>query len=287
MKRLRDRMNEDLRLRGRAENTIKTYVPCVRKLSEWAGVPPNRIDAKIVRGFLLYLMNERKLSPSSHDVYAGAIKFFFTVTMQRPEVVADVARRKVPMTLTIVPCRAQVAQLIDGASILKHRAMFVTLYGAGLRVSELCRLHIADIDSQSKVIHVRKTKRHRAHDTLLSPVMLDTLREYYRRCRPTGPYLFPGIRSDMALTRSAVASALKKAARNAGLGIRVYPHLMRHAFATHMLEDGVDLRTVQVLLGHASIRSTMRYLYVSEARRQAIRSPVEALPKEASKPPIA
>lgn len=123
MSQLRDRMIEDLRLRGRAENTINSYVPCVRRFFEWAGVTPNKVDAAIVRAFLLYLVNERQLGPSSHDVYAGAIKFFFEVTLGRAEVVADLVRRKVPMTLTLVPSREQVAQLVGGSSNLKHQAM--------------------------------------------------------------------------------------------------------------------------------------------------------------------
>lgn len=287
MSRLRDRMIEDLRLRGRADNTIDTYVRCVRKLVEWAGVAPGKIDAAMVRAFLLYLMDERGLAASSHGVYAGAITFFFAVTMHRPEVVADVVRRKVPMNLPVVPSRAQIARLIDGASILKHRAMMVTLYGAGLRVSELRRLYIGDGDSQSMVIHVRKAKRLRARDALLSPRMVATLRRYYASCRPRGPYMFPGYRAEAPLSRNAVSKAMTHAARNAGLDIRVYPHLMRHAFATHLLEDGVDLRTVQVLLGHSSMRSTMGYVHVSEARRQAVRSPFDALPPEGAKPPTA
>ena len=287
MSRLRDRMIEDLRLRGRADNTIDTYVRCVRKLVEWAGVAPGKIDAAMVRAFLLYLMDERALAASSHGVYAGAITFFFAVTMHRPEVVADVVRRKVPMSLPMVPSRAQIARLIDGASILKHRAMMVTLYGAGLRVSELCRLYIGDVDSQSMVIHVRKAKGFRARDALLSPRMVATLRRYYASCRPRGPYMFPGYRAEAPLSRNAVSKAMTHAARNAGLDIRVYPHLMRHAFATHLLEDGVDLRTVQVLLGHSSMRSTMGYVHVSEARRQAVRSPFDALPPEGAKPPTA
>ena len=282
MSQLRDRMIEDLRLRGRAQNTIDTYVRCVRKLVEWAGVAPSKIDATIVRAFLLYLMDERRLSAASHGVYVGAIVFFFTVTLRRAEVVADIARRKVPMTVPKVPSRMQVLQLIEGASILKHKAMMTTLYGAGLRVGELRRLQIADIDSQSMVIHVREAKCRRARDAILSPRMLAVLRAHYASSRPTGPYIFPGYRAEAPLSRNAVSKAMNNAARNAGLTIHIYPHLLRHAFATHLLEDGVDLRTVQVLLGHSCIQSTMTYLHVSEARRQAVHSPLDALPKEGS-----
>lgn len=284
MSRLRDRMTEDLRLRGRAQNTIDAYVRCVRMLIEWACMPPSKIDALIVRAFLLYLMDERGLSAASHGVYVGAIMFFFRVTMHRPEVVADLARRKVPMRLPLVPSRLQIAQLIDAAPSLKHRTMMMVLYSAGLRVSEMCKLTITDIDSQSMVVHVREAKRHRARDTLLSELLLDTLREYFRTYRPAGPWLFPGRIPGKPLTRVAVSKAMTAAARQAELELRVYPHLLRHAFATHLLEDGVDLRTVQVLLGHGSMSSTMRYVHVSEARRQAIRSPLDTLPREVPKP---
>lgn len=280
MSQLRDRMVEDLRLRGLAKNTIDAYVRCVRKLVEWAGVAPSKIDATIVRAFLLYLMDERRLSAASHGVYVGAIVFFFTVTLRRAEVVADIARRKVPMTVPKVPSRAQVAQLIEGASIPKHKAMMTTLYGAGLRVGEMRRLQIGDIDSQSMVIHVREAKRYRARDALLSPRMLAVLRAYYASSRPTGPYIFPGYGTESPLSRNAVSKAMKHAARNAGLTIHIYPHRLRHAFATHLLEDGVDLRTVQVLLGHSCLQSTMTYLHVSEARRRAVHSPLDALAQD-------
>jgi site-specific recombinase XerD len=152
MRPLRDQMIEDLRLRGRAQNTIDTYVRCVRMLVDWAGVPPARLTAEQLRGFLLYLMDERHLGCASHDVYVGAIRFFFRVTMKRPDVVIDIPRRKIPMRLPTVPSQGEVAALIDNASILKHRAMFETLYGAGLRVSELRKLRILDIDSRSMVM---------------------------------------------------------------------------------------------------------------------------------------
>ncbi len=169
MRPLRDQMIEDLRLRGRAQNTIDTYVRCVRKLVQWAGVQPARLTDQHVRGFLLHLMDERRLSSASHDVYVGTIKFFLRVTMNRPDIAVDIPRRKVPMRLPPVPSQREVAALIDGASIPKRRAMFETLHGAGLRVSELRKLRSSDIDSRSMVIHVHHAKRGRERDTLLSP----------------------------------------------------------------------------------------------------------------------
>jgi integrase/recombinase XerD len=155
----------------------------------------------------------------------------------------------------------------------------MTMYGAGLRVSELCKLEIPDINSKRMVIHVRHAKRGRERHAMLGPRLLESLREYFRERRPSGPYLFPGYKPDACLTRAAVAKAVQTAARTAGLKMHVHPHSLRHAFATHLLEDGVDLRTVQVLLGHASMRSTMTYVHVTAARQRAIRSPLDALPR--------
>jgi integrase/recombinase XerD len=283
MSQLRDRMVEDLRLRGRAQNTIKTYTRCVSKFFDWSQVPPGRVQSEHVRRFVLHLMDDRHLSCSSHDVYVGAIKFFFRVTLKRPEVVADIARRKKPMRLPTVMSREQVAALLNSARIPKHRAMFETLYGAGLRVSELCKLQISDIDSRSMVIHVRDTKRGRSRDALLGPQLLRTLRSYFKTCRPVGSYLFPSRKPGTFMTRAAVAVAMKRAARKAGLEGRIHPHALRHAFATHLLEDGVDLRTLQVLLGHGSIRSTILYVHVTTARLRTLHSPLDSLPREDSK----
>jgi integrase/recombinase XerD len=225
---LRDRMIEDLRLRGRAPCTVETYTRCVGKFFEWVKRPPTRVQSENVRAFALYLMDERHLSCSSHDVYVGAIKFFFRVTLKRPEVVADIPRRKIPMTLPTVLSRGEVAELIDNASRVKHRAMFETLYGAGLRVSELCQLRVADIDSRSMVIHIHGAKRDRDRDALLSPGLLGTLRSYFKASRPAGPYLFPGRNPDRGITRAAVAVAMRKAAHKAGLSVHVHPHSLRH-----------------------------------------------------------
>lgn len=283
MSQLRDRMIEDLRLRGRAQNTIDAYTRCVRKFFEFTKVPPARVQSEHVRAYLLHLMDDRHLSCASHGVYVGAIKFFFRVTMRRSDIVVDIPRRKIPRKLPTVVAQGQVADLIDSASIPKHQAMFETLYGAGLRVSELCKLKIVDIDSRNMVIHIHDAKRGRERDALLSPQLLETLRSYFKTCRPTGPYLFPGKIPGRCLTRAAVSQALKKAARKAGLETRVHPHALRHSFATHMLESGVDLRTVQVLLGHSSIRSTTHYLHVTAARMRTIRSPLDSLPRRGSK----
>jgi integrase/recombinase XerD len=174
---------------------------------------------------------------------------------------------------------SEIARLFEALPSPRHRAVVMLAYGAGLRISEICHLGIADIDSRAGVIRVRHAKRGRERDVMLAPRLLAELRAYYRWQKPAGPELFPGrAGAGTTLTRAGVAKALKKARVKAGLGARrVTPHTLRHSFATHLLEQGTDLRTVQVLLGHASITTTTRYVHVSTARLKSIQSPLERL----------
>jgi len=174
----------------------------------------------------------------------------------------------------------EVERLLVASTDIKHRAIFTMLYGAGLRVSELLALKIADIDSQRMVVHVRNTKNRHDRIVPLSPRMLQSLREYWKARGPKGALLFPGLGGTKPLSRDAVGLAIRATARRAGIDKKVHPHLMRHAFATHMLELGADLRTVQILLGHRSLSSTTRYTHLTEARRATLSSPVEALNTE-------
>jgi len=175
--------------------------------------------------------------------------------------------------------------LIDAASNLMHRAILMTLYSTGLRRAELCALNVADVDSERMVIHVHRGKGGRDRDVLLSPKLLETLREYWRWMKPT-TYLFPGMvnnwRADVPINHKVVWVAVKEAAERSGITKRVSPHTLRHSFATHMLEAGADLRTIQVLLGHAKLADTTVYLHLSRRHLQAVSSPIEAV--ELSKP---
>ena len=179
-----------------------------------------------------------------------------------------------------VPSGRQVQSLFDHARTHKDRAIFMLLYGAGMRISEVLRLKTADIDSQRMVIHVRDPKNRHDRIVPLPPKALLALRAYWKTERPSGPVLFEGRSGDRALCKKAVNLSIRKAAERAGLTLRIYPHLLRHAFATHMLEMGTDLRTVQILLGHRSLHSTARYTHLSEARRATLRSPLDLLGTE-------
>jgi len=231
-----------------------------------------------VETFLLHLVRERKLSPSTHNVYAAALRFVYGAAFGRPEVTAGVPRRKQPMRLPVVLTPTQIASLISAVSSAAVRTVLMLAYGAGLRVSEACGLRVEDIDSRSMVLHIRHAKRGRERYVMLSPRLLEALREHWRERRPRGAWVFPGRGGKGTLSRRSVARALRKAARRVGIDDRVTPHTLRHCFATQLLEQGVDLRTVQVLLGHGSLRSTLLYVHVTTARVRSVTSPLDRLP---------
>ncbi len=275
--RLRDKMREDLELRGMSASTITTYLDCARRFAEHFERSPGALGAPEIRAFLLYLLHERKVAPSSFNVYAAAIRFLYTVTLDRPETIARMPRMRVPMHIPVVLTTVEVSQLLAALKTDKHRAMVMLAYGAGLRVSEVCKLRVEDIDPKRMLIHVRHAKRGRERYVMLSPKLLATLRAYWKTSRPCGPQLFPGRGANGLFSRKGVHAAIVSAALRAGITKPLSPHTLRHSFATHLLDAGTDLRTLQVLLGHASLKSTMAYLHVSTARVQAIPSPLDAL----------
>jgi integrase/recombinase XerD len=277
MTRLRDKMREDLELRGCSPATIATYQRCARRFVEHFAAPPARLGAAEVRRYLLYLLNEAKVSPSTVNTYAASIRFLYRVTLKRPDVVADVVRLKTPMRVPRILSGTEVERLLAAIPTTKHRAMVMLAYGAGLRVSEIARLESGDIDANRMVLHIRNAKRGRERHVMLSPILLSALRAYWKDARPPGPRLFPGRDPSKPITRAAIHKALCKAAKKAAITKRLSPHVLRHSFATHLLEGGTDMRTLQVLLGHASLRSTVTYLHVTTARLQQLRSPLDDL----------
>lgn len=281
MGKLRDQMDGDLKLRGLSDNTRQTYLRCARSFAAHYRCPPTDMGRTEVRDFLLHLVEERKLKPSTYNVYAASLKFLYSYTLERPEEVAWIGLMKVRHRLPAILSGQEVEGLLAALGSLKMQAMVMAAYGAGLRVSEVCHLRVEDIDSQRMVIHVRHAKGHRERYTMLPERLLETLRAYWKAERPPGPELFPGRKPGSVISRDAVGTALKQAARRAKIRKRVYPHALRHAFATHLLEAGTDLRTLQVLLGHASIRTTARYAQVSPAMIRRTKSPADRLRKTA------
>ena len=198
------------------------------------------------------------------------------MTLRRPEVVACIPRAKIRRSVPTVLSGHDVERLLDAIQSPKYRAILMTAYGAGMRIGEVCALQVEDIDNQRMLIRVRDGKTGDRY-VMLSPRVLGALRRYWRVARPSGPELFPGRRPGTVLCRNAVAKALGPILDQAALGKHVTPHTLRHSFATHLLDLGTDIRTVQLLLGHASIETTARYLHLTTARLCATRSPLEVL----------
>jgi integrase/recombinase XerD len=276
---LRDRMATDLRLRGLSAITQRMYLSCVRRLAAYCRRSPAELGEAEVRAFLDHLVHDRQLSRSTHAVYVAALHFLYRVTLDRPDVMQRITSpRRGAQALPAILSPGEVEQLLAAVSSRKHRALVMAAYGAGLRVSELCALTVLDIDSRRMLLHVRAGKGGKDRYVMLSERLLATLREYWRHAHPRGRYLFPSPIPGQPLSRKAVALIVRRAAARAGLRQRVTPHLLRHCFATHLLEAGTDIRVIQALLGHRSLRTTARYTLVSRAHVGTVRSPLDTLP---------
>ncbi len=272
-----DRMKEDLRLKNYRDGTRELYLGCARTFVAYFRRPPAELGSAEIRRYQIHLADERKLQPGTIKVHLGAIRFLYSVTLGRPEVVAGIVWPRQTYKLPEILAGSEVEAILGGVESLTYRAILMAAYGAGLRVSEACRLCIGDIDNKRGLIHVRDGKRGRDRYVMLPARLLAVLREYWRVTRPPGPELFPGKGPTGVASRKAVGVALGKAVRQANLGKRVTPHSLRHAFATHLLESGTDIRIIQMLLGHASIRTTVRYAQVSARTIAGTTSPLDLL----------
>lgn len=280
---LHDKMVLDLELRGRSESTQRSYPQRVRQLAKYFRRSPSELGEDEVRAFLAHLIHVRKVAPATHCVYVAAFKFFFEVTVKRPHVVAAIPYPRRPQKLPDVLSRDEVERLLSSIHSLKYRALFMTTYGAGLRISEACSLRTTDLDRERMLIHVRCGKGRKDRYVMLSPRLLACLEAYWLAMRPRGAYLFPGRPGDKAVSRKMAHRVLAKAVAECAFTKHVTPHSLRHAFATHLLEAGTDLRTIQQLLGHTSIHTTARYTRVTVLRTQQIKSPLD-LPTASGKP---
>ncbi len=274
---LRDTMEEDLILRGLRRGTRRNYLRCVRQFAAYYHRSPADMGGKEIRDFLFHLIAERKLKASSIGVYIGALKFLYEVTLQRPGEVALLVRPKCVQRLPDVLSCEEVEHLLGAVRLIKHRAIIMVAYGAGLRAAEVCRLQVTDIDSQRMLIHVRDGKGGKDRYALLSEGMLRVLREYYRSEQPLPPFLFPGYKPGCPMEPNSFARMVRRAASRCGLKKRVSPHVLRHSFATELLEDGYDLVTIQQLLGHSSIKTSARYVHVTTRQFNRVVSPAEKI----------
>jgi len=276
MGQLRDRMIQDLRLSGYSSSTRRIYLLYATKFAQFFRRSPEILGEREVRRYLLHLLDERQLSHDAYRQAHSALKFLYTVTLQRPFDLPCLPRRRSPHPLPKVLSGSEVRRLFETFSSPKHRLVAMTLYGAGLRVSEACRLQVRDIDSRRMLIHVRDGKNHRDRFVTLSRRLLESLRVYWRVHRPKD-YLFPGKTFDAHVSAESVRKAVKYAARDAGIRKRVTPHLLRHCFATHLLETGTDVAVIRVLLGHQDIQVTTRYTTISKRLISRVRIPLDLL----------
>ena len=279
MGKIRDRMVAELDLRGLAEATKQSYLICCRQFVAHYMRSPEQLGAVETKAFVLHLIQQRKASPSAVGVYVAAIRFLYRVVLRRPEAVEDLPRPKVPTRLPAVPSRPEVEQLLKAVRSPKYRAIMMVAYGAGLRISEICRLQVTDLDSQQMVLHVRGGKGGKDRLVPIGPRILRAVREYWVDTRQSGSLLFPGRRAGQPIRKDTVRKVFKQAAAEAGITKRVTLHSLRHGFATHLLEDGEDIRVLQALLGHSHVQATAHYARVTTRRLRRVRSPLEALGK--------
>lgn len=285
MTRLKKRMLDELRRRNYSQSTVRSYIHSIEDFARYFGKSPDQLGPEQIRDYQVHLFRDRKLSPGTVEGCGAALRFLYVKTLRRPYLKEDIPFPKRSRRLPLVLSLEEVRLLIDSAENLMHRAMMMTLYATGIRRAELCHLQVADIDSPRMVIHVRHGKGDQDRDVPLTPKLLETLREYWRWMKPK-TWLFPGMvngwRADVPITDKMAWAAVHTAATRAGIEKRVGPHTLRHCFATHMLEAGADLRTIQILLGHAKLADTTVYLHLSRRHLQAVANPLETL--DVSKP---
>ncbi len=275
---LRQRMLEDMGVRNLAENTQSAYLQQIIAYAKHFHRRPEDLGPEEVRAYQVYLTKTRKLSPSSVSVATGALRFLYKVTLKRAWAVEEIPMPKRPFRLPVILSREEVMQFLNSVGNLKHRAILMTAYAAGLRISEATHVKVTDIDSQRMMLRVDQGKARKDRYVMLSPRLLEELRAYWRAVRPT-LWLFPGDLPSKPITRSAVEQACQKAHRVSGIKKPITAHSLRHAFATHLLESGADVRTIQLLLGHRSLTTTSRYLKVATSTVCATTSPFDLLPK--------
>jgi site-specific recombinase XerD len=281
-------MLEELHRRHYAETTIRSYLRIVEDFSRRFQRPPDRLGAKHIREYQAELFTKRKFAASTVTVYLAALRFFYTKTLKRAWSTAETPYPKRGSALPTVLSPEEVAQLIDAALTPYHRTLLMTLYATGLRRAELARLKVTDIDSHRMVVRVQGGKGRKDRDVMLSPKLLDEFRKHWRRLKPKpSVWLFPGNRhhsSDQPITTKVIWQACRNAAQRAGIKKQVHPHTLRHCFATHLLERGTDLRSIQMLLGHNDLEQTTIYLHISQRHLHATASPLDSLSLKSESP---
>jgi integrase len=273
---LRQRLLEDLQLRNYSPKTIACYVQHVARFARHFGRPPDQLGPDDIRAYQLHLLQVRHASWSAFNQAVCALRFFYGVSLGRPDVVTGIPFGKRPMTLPAVLSRDEVLQFFAAFPTDPDRLMVRTTYACGLRIGEVVRLRVPDVDSRRGLLLVRQGKGRKDRQVPLSPQLLEEPRAYWRRCRPRD-WLFPGAGAQGHRSITALQRRVARAVRALGWSKRVSLHTLRHSYATHLLEAGVDVVTLQHLLGHRDLQATARYLHVSTRHLQRVPSPLDTL----------
>jgi site-specific recombinase XerD len=272
-------MLEELQRRNYSEGTIRRYLHWVEEFAQYFGKPPDKLGLEHLRTYQAYLLKQRKLSVGSVVNQVAALRFFYVRTLRRPEFREFLPYPRVGKKLPVILSREEVSRLINASRNLFQRTLLMVLYGTGMRRAEVARLKLSHIDSQRMIIRVVEGKGGKDRDLPLSPALLETLRAHWRWLKPQ-TYLFPSRRyrdKEQPISDKAVWLACSEAAERAGIRKHVTPHLVRHSWATHLLEAGTDLRTIPLLLGHEDLETTARYLHLSQRHLQQVANPLEEL----------
>jgi integrase/recombinase XerD len=277
---LRKKMLEELERRNYSQSTVGAYVKTIEDLARYFKRPPDQLGTDQLREFQAYLFRERKLAPNTMIQRTAALRFFYVATLRKPWSIAETPYPRKTFRLPNILSPEQVSKLIDAADSGCH-LLLMALYATGLRRAELAHLKVNDIDRERMVVHVKGGKGRKDRDVMLSPKLLEEVDRYLGGLRKKPDvWLFPGNRwhtGKQPITAKVIWGACRTASRRAGLGDEVHPHTLRHCFATHLLESGADLRTIQLLLGHRDLEETTLYLHLSNARMNATASPLDKL----------
>jgi integrase/recombinase XerD len=273
---LRQRMLEDLRIRNYAPSTVTCYIRAVAQFAKHFNRSPDHLGPDQIRSWQLYLLNEKGCKLPSYIQAISGLRFFYKTTLNSRIDVEQIPFPRYESKLPVILSKEEVKALLEAPKNLGHRAMLATMYGAGLRVSEVVNLKVRDVDGGRKVISVRGGKGRKDRQVMLPPALREVLAAYWRWKRPT-EWFFPGGKPDSPISPKAVFLACRKAAQTAGIAKPVHPHSLRHAFATHLLEDGANLLVIQTLLGHKSLKTTARYLHLAASTIRSTKSPIELL----------
>ena len=273
---LRQRMLEDLQIRHYSPTTIRLYLHAVSAFAQHFGQPPDQLGAEQIRSYQLFLMREKKVALPTFIQAVCALRFFYTHTLHKTIPIERIPFPRREKKLPLILSREEIKALLQAPRNFRHRTLLALLYGSGLRVSEAAHLKLSDIDTRRNVLWVRHGKGSKDRQTLLSPKLLELLRQYWRAERPQS-WLFPGPDPSQPISPKAIFLACRNAAQLAGISKPVHPHCLRHAFATHLLEAGVNLRSIQLLLGHTNLETTARYLQVADVAVRSTPSPLDSL----------